>query len=67
MTVTNGSGQRRFFDDFLLPRRPSSSTFVSKEYFFDESSTSLPALNMELHEVMNARVSCFSHSQALAD
>lgn len=52
---TSRRGQRRFFDDFLLPRRPSSSTFVSKEYFFDESSTSLPALNMELHEVMNAR------------
>lgn len=48
--------QRRFFRDFLLPRQPTSSTFVSKEYFFDDSVAPLPPISSELHEVMHARV-----------
>lgn len=62
MTAIYNSGQRRFFHDFLLRRRLSSSTFVPKEYFFDESSTPLPAISMDLHEMMNARVSTFLSS-----
>ncbi|KAI6127633.1 hypothetical protein EDD16DRAFT_1552061 [Pisolithus croceorrhizus] len=48
-------GQRRLFHDFLLPRQPSSSTFVSKEYFFDDCTSSLPPMSDELHQVMSAR------------
>ncbi|KAI9566459.1 hypothetical protein HD554DRAFT_2115980 [Boletus coccyginus] len=47
--------QRRFFRDFLLPRQPTSSTFVSKEYFFDDSVAQLPPISSELHQVMHAR------------
>ncbi|KAF8136324.1 hypothetical protein EV363DRAFT_1395442 [Boletus edulis] len=47
--------QRRFFRDFLLPRQPTSSTFISKEYFFDDSVTQLPPISSELHQVMHAR------------
>lgn len=50
-------GQHRLFRDFLLPRQPSASTFVSKEYFFDESTIQLPPIREELHRVMSARVS----------
>lgn len=49
-------GQRRFFRDFLLPRQPTSSTFISKEYFFDDSGTQLPPISGELHQVMRVRV-----------
>lgn len=49
--------QRRFFRDFLLPRQPTSSTFISKEYFFDDSVAPLPPISSELHQVMHARVS----------
>lgn len=48
-------GERRLFHDFLLPRQPSSSTFVSKEYFFDDCTTPLPPMGDELHQVMSAR------------
>ncbi|KAI6127304.1 hypothetical protein F5141DRAFT_1086965 [Pisolithus sp. B1] len=48
-------GQRRLFHDFLLPRQPSSSTFASKEYFFDDCTSSLPPMSDELHQVMSAR------------
>ena len=48
--------QARFFRDFLLPRQPTSSTFVSKEYFFDDSVTQLPPISSELHQVIHARV-----------
>lgn len=48
--------QRRFFRDFLLPRQPTSSTFISKEYFFDDSVAPLPPIRSELHQVMHARV-----------
>ncbi|KAI6040167.1 hypothetical protein EDC04DRAFT_2867755 [Pisolithus marmoratus] len=54
-------GQRRLFYDFLLPRQPSSSTFISKEYFFDDSTTPLPPMSDELHQVMSAR----RHGQAV--
>ncbi|KAG9318449.1 hypothetical protein JVU11DRAFT_540 [Chiua virens] len=47
--------QRRFFRDFLLPRQPTSSTFVSKEYFFDDSIAQLLPISGELHQVMHAR------------
>lgn len=49
-------GQRKFFRDFLLPRQPTSSTFVVKEYFFDDGVTQLPFISGELHQVMHARV-----------
>jgi len=47
--------QRRFFRDFLLPRQPTSSTFVSKEYFFDDTVAQLAPICSELHQVMHAR------------
>lgn len=49
-------GQRKFFRDFLLPHQPTSSTFVLKEYFFDDSVAQLPFISSELHQVMHARV-----------
>ncbi|KIJ69430.1 hypothetical protein HYDPIDRAFT_185206 [Hydnomerulius pinastri MD-312] len=52
---TSRRGQQRFFRDFLLPRQPSSSTFVSKEYFFDDNVAQLPPISGELHQVMRAR------------
>lgn len=55
--LQSARGQHRLFRDFLLPRQPSASTFVSKEYFFDESTTQLPPIREELHRVMSARVS----------
>ncbi|KIK95893.1 hypothetical protein PAXRUDRAFT_826555 [Paxillus rubicundulus Ve08.2h10] len=48
-------GQQKFLRDYLLPRQPSSSTFVSKEYFFDDGVAQLPPISSELHQVMSAR------------
>lgn len=48
--------QRRFFRDFLLPHQPTSSTYVSKEYFFDDTVAQLAPIGSELHQVMHARV-----------
>ncbi|KAH7889726.1 hypothetical protein F5I97DRAFT_1924243 [Phlebopus sp. FC_14] len=60
---TSRRGQKRFFYDFLLPRQPTSATYVAKEYFFDggRDRAQLPPISGELHQVMSAR----RHGQAV--
>ncbi|OJA21603.1 hypothetical protein AZE42_01675 [Rhizopogon vesiculosus] len=55
ISAEDESSVSRDFPFIFVFTQPSSSSFVSKEYFFDESSTPLPSISMDLYEMMNAR------------